>query len=143
MTQCLISEFVKSLQSQGLCQFYTFPSRYASSYRFICGVTIFAIGFGINLHSDSILRNLRKPGETGYRIPRGGLFELVSSAHYLGEIVEWLGYAIAVNHLPAFAFVMYTASNLIPRALSHHQWYQEKFKDDYPNNRKAIIPFLL
>ena len=25
----------------------------------------------INIHSDSILRNLRKPGETTYKIPRG------------------------------------------------------------------------
>lgn len=25
----------------------------------------------INIHSDHILRNLRKPGESAYRIPRG------------------------------------------------------------------------
>lgn len=27
----------------------------------------------INCHSDGILRRLRLPGETGYKIPRGGM----------------------------------------------------------------------
>ena len=138
-----MSHWFRSLQSQGLCQFQVYPPHYTSSFRFVFGVAIFLVGFGVNFHSDSILRNLRKPGETGYKIPHGGAFELVSGAHYFGEIVEWLGFAIAVNHLSAYAFVIYSASNLIPRALSHHQWYQEKFKDDYPRNRKAVIPLLL
>ena len=38
-------------------------------------------------------------------------------------------------------FVFFTAANLVPRAVSHHRWYQEKF-DDYPA-RKAVIPFVL
>ena len=32
---------------------------------------MFVAGMIINIHSDHILRNLRKPGETGYKIPRG------------------------------------------------------------------------
>ena len=32
---------------------------------------MFLVGMAINIHSDHILRNLRKPGETGYVIPRG------------------------------------------------------------------------
>lgn len=129
------------LQSQALCQFQDYSPNYIFSFRFLCGVTIFFLGLGLNLQADSILRNLRKPGETGYKIPRGGAFEYVSGAHYFGEIAEWVGYAIAVNHLSGYAFVIYTASNLIPRGVSHHQWYQETFKD-YPKNRKAVLPFL-
>lgn len=131
-----------SLQSQGLCQFHAYPPEYIFSLRFVFGVTLFVLGFGINLQADSILRNLRKPGESGYKIPRGGAFQYVSGAHFFGEIVEWLGFAIAVNDLSAYAFVVYTASNLIPRGLSHHHWYKVKFKD-YPTNRKAVIPFIL
>lgn len=37
----------------------------------ILGILIFFAGMYINIQSDSILRNLRKPGETGYKIPRG------------------------------------------------------------------------
>ncbi len=35
------------------------------------GVILFLVGMIINIHSDSVLRNLRKPGEQGYKIPRG------------------------------------------------------------------------
>jgi hypothetical protein len=33
-------------------------------------------------------------------------------------------------------------ANLLPRALAHHRWYQQKFPD-YPPDRKAIVPFVL
>lgn len=40
-----------------------------------------------------------------------------------------------------FVFV-WTAVNLVPRALAHHRWYREHF-EDYPRQRKALIPFVL
>ena len=39
--------------------------------RVVIGTFLFFLGFLINQHSDHILRNLRKPGETGYKIPKG------------------------------------------------------------------------
>ena len=47
--------------------------------------------------SDQLLVNLRKPGETGYKIPVGGLFDYVTGANFFGEIVEWTGFALACN----------------------------------------------
>ena len=44
-------------------------------------------------HSDSILASLRAPGETGYKIPHGGLFCLLSAPNYFGETMEWCGFA--------------------------------------------------
>ena len=43
-------------------------------FRVGCGISLFSIGMLMNLHSDHVLRNLRKPGETGYKIPKGLLF---------------------------------------------------------------------
>ena len=108
----------------------------------VVGTILFFTGMGINLHSDQILINLRKrhPGE--YMIPYGGFFRWVSSPNYFGELIEWLGFALMVNSLPAFSFFIWTAANLVPRALSNHAWYREKF-EDYPPERKAIFPFLL
>ncbi|CAB3409232.1 unnamed protein product [Caenorhabditis bovis] len=108
----------------------------------IAGIPIFVAGHLINKQSDSILSNLRKPGETSYKIPKGGMFEYVSCANYFGEIVEWCGYAMFTQSLPSVAFAIFTASNIGPRALTHHQWYLEKFPE-YPKQRKAVIPFVL
>jgi protein-S-isoprenylcysteine O-methyltransferase Ste14 len=110
--------------------------------RFWIGTALFGAGWLVNLRSDAILRGLRKPGETGYRIPQGGLYRFVSCPNYLGEIVEWIGWAIATWTYAGFVFAFFTFANLFPRALSHHRWYRERFPD-YPRERKAIIPFVI
>lgn len=110
--------------------------------RFIIGTLLFAAGFMINRYADSMLIKLRKPGESGYKIPKGLLFEYVSCPNYLGEVVEWFGWALATWSLPGLAFALFTASNLIPRAYAHHRWYQKQFAS-YPQHRRAIIPFVL
>ncbi|CAM9823826.1 unnamed protein product [Chrysoparadoxa australica] len=111
--------------------------------RFVAGAILFLFGFMVNVHSDGILLNLRKPGEEKkYKIPRaGGMFEFVSGANFLGEIVEWLGYSLACWSLHAAAFGVSTMFNIGPRAHQHHRWYHEKF-EEYPKHRKALIPFL-
>lgn len=110
--------------------------------RFIFGILLFFTGFGTAKYSDAILRNLRQPGETGYKIPFGGAYRWVSCPNYLGELLQWCGFAIAAWSLPGLAFACFTAANLIPKALSSHRWYREHFSD-YPQERKAILPFLL
>ena len=113
-----------------------------SDPRFILGIIVFFTGYAINQQSDAILLNLRKPGESGYKIPRGGFYRWVSSPNYFGEIVEWIGFALAAWTVPAWVFAWFTASNLVPRSFSNHRWYLEHF-DDYPKERRAIIPYLL
>jgi len=111
------------------------------SWQFIFGVIIFLCGLIINLNSDYILRHLRKPGETDYKIPHGGLFERVSSPHYLGEIVEWIGFALLTWSTAGLAFAIFTFANLAPRAIATHGWYKNNFKE-YPKKRKALVPFI-
>jgi 3-oxo-5-alpha-steroid 4-dehydrogenase 1 len=120
----------------------TYETTWLLDPRFLIGVAVFAWGMAINLRSDSLLRRLRKPGETGYKIPHGGLYRWVSCPNYLGEIIEWIGWAIATWSVAGLAFAVYTAANVGPRALSHHRWYRERF-EDYPEERKALIPFVL
>ncbi len=107
----------------------------------VIGVVLFFTGFVINLHADAVLRSLRKPGDTGYSIPHGGLYKFISCPNYFGEILEWVGFAIAAWTLPALAFAVFTFANLFPRAVAHHRWYREKFPD-YPKDRTPIIPFV-
>ncbi len=110
--------------------------------RFIIGIALFFVGMAINWKADGDLIHLRKPDETHYVIPRTRLFKYISCPNLYGELIEWLGFAILCWNLPALTFFLWTAANLIPRALSHHQWYKEKFPD-YPKERKAIIPFMI
>jgi protein-S-isoprenylcysteine O-methyltransferase Ste14 len=121
------------------------PNAYAVSWlydpRFIIGVVLFLGGYIINRHADLVLRNLRKPGEKGYKIPFGGMYKFVSSPNYFGEILIWIGWGLAVWNWAGLLFAFWTIANLLPRARSHHNWYKETFSD-YPEERKAIIPFL-
>ncbi|MCR9288063.1 MAG: DUF1295 domain-containing protein [Bacteroidetes bacterium] len=119
----------------------SYPQEWLYDPRFIIGIIIFFIGVAINVQSDNILLSLRKPGEKGYKVPQGGLFHRISCPNYFGEILEWIGFAILSWNIAAVGFAIWTASNLIPRAISHHKWYREKF-EHYPKSRKAIIPFI-
>lgn len=122
-----------------------FANRYGVSWftdwKFIAGFGLFVCGFVINKHSDAILRGLRSGGKSGYSIPQGGLYRWVSAPNYLGEIIEWGGWALLTWSLPGLAFVLFTIANLFPRALKNHKWYKEYFSS-YPEERKAIIPYI-
>jgi steroid 5-alpha reductase family enzyme len=119
-----------------------YPADWLLDPRFIIGIIIFILGFFTNQISDQILLNLRKGGKTGYYIPTGWLYKYVSCPNFLGEIMEWTGFAIMAWNLPALSFALWTAANLIPRALAHHKWYKQTFPD-YPKSRKAVIPFVV
>jgi 3-oxo-5-alpha-steroid 4-dehydrogenase 1 len=111
-----------------------------SSLQFILGITLFVAGFFIHFRSDHILIGLRKRNKE-YVIPSRFLFKYVASPNYLGEMLEWLGFAIMTNALSAWCFWAWTVANLFPRALANYKWYQNKF-ENYPKNRKALIPFV-
>jgi 3-oxo-5-alpha-steroid 4-dehydrogenase 1 len=110
--------------------------------QFLIGVSIFLAGFVINLHSDHIIRSLRPPGDTAFHIPRGGMFRFVTSANYFGEFTEWVGWAVMTLSWAGVVFAIWTFANLAPRADAHHRWYIKHFGDEYPKDRKRMIPFL-
>jgi steroid 5-alpha reductase family enzyme len=83
-----------------------------------------------------------KKGSNSYVLPYGGLFKFISAPNYLGEIIEWIGFALIVQTWSAWIFAINTFSNLCPRAIQTHNWYKTKF-DNYPKERKAIIPYII
>ena len=122
--------------------FAKYDSGWFTDIRFITGVILFFTGLWINWKADNILIHLRKPNETDYKIPVGWLFNLVSCPNLMGELIEWAGFAILCWNMPALAFFIWTAANLVPRAMAHHKWYKNKF-ENYPAERKAVLPYLL
>lgn len=134
---------------QGYWLFYLAPSYapYAESWlltpQFICGTLIFIAGWCINMHSDYVIRHLRKPGDTNHYLPQKGLFRYVTSANYLGEITEWLGWAILTWSWAGGLFFLLTCSNLVPRANSIYERYAQEFPTQFDRKRlKRIIPFI-
>ena len=106
----------------------------------LIGLIIFFTGMYINRSSDNKLISLRKENKE-YQIPQGAMFKYISCPNHFGEIIEWFGFAIIVFNLGALSFAFWTAFNLIPRAMNHHNWYKKYFVE-YPKDRKAVIPFL-
>jgi len=121
----------------------SYPVEWLYDPRFIIGLSLFFAGFVINIQSDNILINLRKPGESGYKIPHGGCFKYVSCPNYMGECIEWIGFAIMTWSLPGAVYAIWVVLPLFVQAQGSHQWYKETFKEQYPPERKAIIPFLV
>jgi hypothetical protein len=119
-----------------------YESSWLTDPRFIAGASLFVAGFIINQVSDHYLINLRKGGRKGYFIPDHRIFRFISCPNFAGEIMEWTGFAFMAWNLPAVSFAVWTAANLIPRAIHHHRWYLSTFTE-YPKGRKAIIPGLL
>lgn len=116
-------------------------SGYLLRWNFLLGVVIFFVGMCINLHSDHVIRHLRRPGDTRHYLPEKGMYRYVTSGNYLGELVEWTGFAIAAAHPAGWVFVVWTAANLVPRAHAIHKRYRQEFGDAV-GARKRIFPYV-
>lgn len=132
---------------QGGWLFYIAPVGYYDNWftkPFIyIGVAIFALGVAINLNSDHIIRNLRKPGDRGHYIPKGGAFRWVNSANYFGEILEWVGFAVASWSLAGVVFVWWSVANLVPRSAALYRRYEVDFGEEFKSlKRKRIFPYI-
>lgn len=113
------------------------------SPQFIVGIVLFFGGMAINIHSDKIIRNLRKPGDSGHYIPMGGAFRYVSSANYFGEFIEWTGFAVMTWSGAGAVFALWTFANLAPRASALYKAYETRFGGDFTKlGRKKILPFI-
>eukprot|EP00474_Spongospora_subterranea_P002237 CRZ02695.1 hypothetical protein [Spongospora subterranea] len=87
---------------------------------------------GTNVHKSS-----------GYNIPDGSLFELVSCPHYLLEILLYISLNIIVGPAPQFILCsLSVTSNQILLGHMVHRWYIDNMPN-YPSKRRAIIPYVL
>jgi len=130
------------VNARWISQLGHYPHEWLTSTPFAVGSVLFVVGWAINQHADTVLRRLRRRGDSHYAIPRGALYDRVSCPNYLGEILEWTGWAVATWSLAGLAFAVFTAANLLPRALATDRWYRRQFPD-YPATRRAVIPYLL
>ena len=115
---------------------------YLLRWNAILGILLFIIGMAVNLHSDHVIRHLRKPGDTKHYLPQKGMYRYVTSANYMGEILEWTGFALAAATPAAWVFPIWTAANLVPRAHAIYNKYKDEFGKEALAEKKRIIPFI-
>lgn len=134
------------MQAGGLFYFppeeYQEGAAYLTRLHVIVGLVLFFVGMLVNLHSDHVIRHLRRPGDTNHYLPSRGMYRYVTSANYLGELTEWVGFALMTATPAAWVFVWWTAANLVPRAHAIHRRYRQEFGDEAVGSRKRIIPFV-
>lgn len=111
-------------------------------------VFIFASKIHHNTHSELAKLRRNKSGHivtTSYKMPTGGWFEKlgVSNPHYLAEIMIYgmIGVVLGMQNSTWWAITAYIVANQIYRAYHTQQLYVSKF-EDYPKDRKMLIPFL-
>lgn len=131
---------------QGMWIFYLSPAdmytvQWLTTPQFIIGTLLFFTGMWINWQSDYIVRHLRKPGDTNHYLPKGGMFNYVTSANYFGELTEWCGFAILTWSASGALFAWWTFANLVPRANTIWHKYKAMFGPEV-GRRKRIIPFI-
>lgn len=134
------------MQGGGLFWFpipaYAQGASYLLRWNAIVGIIVFLFGMIVNWHSDYVIRHLRQPGDTRHYLPQAGFYRYVTSANYFGELVEWIGFAIAAANPAAWVFALWTGANLIPRAHAIHRKYHEEFGDEAVGTRRRIIPLV-
>ncbi|XP_026294757.1 polyprenol reductase isoform X2 [Apis mellifera] len=139
---CIISEsegFVKG--SKG-----NFSWNKITYFHLLCSI-IFILSTYAQLKSNFILRKLRKNKDgkinsTIYKIPHDGLFEYVSGALQITEIIIYITLSIILWQSSTFHYVtIWVLCNQIWTATLTHQWYIQTFKN-YPKSRKILIPFI-
>ncbi|MEG0517909.1 MAG: DUF1295 domain-containing protein [Bacteroidales bacterium] len=138
---------LNALMQGGWLFYISAPHRYAVNWlyspQFIIGTILFFTGMFINIQSDSIIRHLRKPGDTNHYLPHGGMYNYVTSANYFGEIVEWAGFAILTWSFAGVVFLWWTFANLVPRAATIYNRYQQEFAQQMRGKKlKRVIPWI-
>lgn len=105
------------------------------------GTAMFLVGIIGNFYHHYLLSKLRKDGEKQYKIPTGGLFNLVICPHYLFEILGFIGISCISQTVNALLFTVGSTSYLLGRSYATRKWYLSKF-EDFPKDVKAIIPYV-
>ena len=106
----------------------------------ILSILFIACAVAAAMH-DYYLCSLRQFGESGYRIPSGPLFNIVSCPHYTFELIEWFVFSFFIHPFSvALLFWSTIFLNLTTRATASTIAYRKLFLSKYPQRKIKILP---
>jgi 3-oxo-5-alpha-steroid 4-dehydrogenase 3 len=94
--------------------------------------------------AHKIFAELKLKSSAKHSVPYGDWFKYVSCPHYLAEILIYLIFAgiLGFSHLTGWLVFGWVLTNQMVAGLMSHSWYKKNFKT-YPDNRRAVIPYLI
>ncbi|XP_057980715.1 steroid 5-alpha-reductase DET2-like [Malania oleifera] len=106
------------------------------------GVALFLVGISGNFYHHYLLSKLRDKGTAkGYKLPRGGFFNLVICPHYFFEILGFVGISCISQTSVSFSVAIGTGLYLMGRSYMTRKWYLSKF-ENFPKEVRALIPYV-
>ena len=102
-----------------------YSAKWLTDPRFVVGLALFVMGFALNRYSDRVLRTGSSRTGQRYCVIDEGIFRYICCPNYLGEILIWVGWAVATWSLAGLSFAVWAAANLLPRARTHLRWCRE------------------
>ncbi|XP_068628035.1 polyprenol reductase-like [Battus philenor] len=111
-------------------------------------ILVFLVASYEQYKSNVILANLRKSKKTGaviteeHGIPRGRMFQMISSPHRLCEIVLYFVIAALIPTRTMIIMSFWVFCNQIQSSVHAHEWYKKTFKN-YPKSRHALLPYII
>jgi very-long-chain enoyl-CoA reductase len=113
----------------------------------LVGISTFALAEAGNFATHLMLRRLRPIRSAERRLPRGFLFEYVSSPNYFFEVLSWAAFAVATQIWGSLAFFVAGTAILSWWAHQRHTAYRAQFdgqqgRELYPPARKRFVPWL-
>ncbi|KAK9105105.1 hypothetical protein Scep_021949 [Stephania cephalantha] len=105
------------------------------------GFILFMVSSAANFYHHYLLAKLREKDDKGYKIPKGGMFNLVICPHYLFEILAFVGVSFISQTVYPFCFTIGTTFYLLGRSYCTRKWYLSKF-ENFPKDVKALVPYI-
>jgi len=107
-------------------------------------IVVFFLAWQHQFNAHKIFAELKKAGANKHGIPKGDWFSYVSCPHYLCEILMYTAFMIilGLKHQTGIILWVWVTVNQLVAGFMSHKWYKQNFKE-YPEERSAIIPFLL
>lgn len=114
------------------------------SFSTVLLVLVFLWAWYQQLVAHKTFAALKIASPTKHSVPYGGMFQLVSCPHYTMEIVMYgvIMLLLGLQHHTAVLVCVWVTINQLIAGTMSHQWYRNTFRD-YPEERKAIIPYIL
>ena len=130
------------LNSEWMSRYGKYSNKWLKDIRFIVGFLMYFVGLILIIWHDTILRNLRPcPNDVRYCIPKEGLFQYCTNAQYLSELLAWSGFALMTFGPNGLFILLVSLVNLVPRSAMTHQWYINKFGNEYEMlQRYKLVP---